>query len=119
MCLCRSVRITVRKFGPPVPRGLDDGFERRVFWLPSERALQLLIARDKNGGVAGATRRKLVRDFSAGDAFGHLDHLKIRITAGGAYVESLALNTVDLFQREHVGIRDIQNVNKVANAGSV
>src|SRR6266850_2063852 len=87
--------------------------------FPTERALELFLAGDQNGRVAGAPRSEFARDLAAGDALGHIDNFQDRESTTVADVEGFAGNAVDLLKRANVGIGDIEHVDVVADAGAV
>src|SRR5216684_1567326 len=87
--------------------------------FPTEHALELFLAGDQNGRVAGAPRSEFARDLAAGDALGGIDNFQDRESTAVADVEGFAGNAVDLLKRADVGIGDIEHVDVIANAGSV
>src|SRR5260370_39682769 len=87
--------------------------------FPAEHALELFLAGNENSGITGTPRTQFARDLAAGDAFGRIDDFQDRKAAAVADVESFAGNAVDLLKRADVRIGDIEDVDVVAEAGSV
>src|SRR6266849_6674476 len=87
--------------------------------LPAEGALEFFLTSNQNGGITGPAWPELAGNFAAGDAFGGSDHFEDRKTAAVADVEGFAGNAVDGFERADVGIRDVEDVDVIANASAV
>src|SRR5260370_952822 len=87
--------------------------------FPTKHALELFLAGDEDSGITGTARTQFARDLAAGDALGRIDDFQDREAAAVADVESFAGNAVDLLKRADVGIGDIEDVDVVAEAGSV
>src|ERR1700686_5093409 len=68
-----SFRVTTGVFLLPVPRRGNNLFQRRVGRFPPQHVFQLFLAGDQDSGVAWPARRKLTRDFSAGDTLSSFD----------------------------------------------
>src|SRR6202521_4918458 len=87
--------------------------------FPTEHALELFLAGDQNGRVAGAPRSEFARDLAAGDALGGIYNFQDRESTAVADVKGFAGNAVDLLKGADVGIGDIEHVDVVADAGAV
>ena len=87
--------------------------------FPAQHGFQLFLAGDQDGRVTRPARRKLPRDFSAGDALGGFDDFQNGITATVANVEGFPSDALNFLKRAQVGVGDIQDVNIVADAGAI
>src|SRR5260370_5636783 len=85
----------------------------------SEGTLEFFFAGHKNCRIAGAAWTQFARDFAAGDAFGGIDDLQDREAATVANVEGFTGNLADFLKRADMGIGDIEDVDVIADAGSV
>src|ERR1700674_1971328 len=103
----------------PSPGRRDYFFERGVGGFPAERALELFLAGDEDGRIAGAPRPELARDLAAGNALRRIDHFEDGKAPAIANVEGLTGNAFDFFERADVGIGDVQDVDIVTDASTV
>src|SRR6202045_1403967 len=87
--------------------------------LPTEHALELFLAGDQNGRVAGAPRSEFARNLAGGDALRRSDNFQDREATAVADVEGFAGNAVDLLKSADVRIGDIEHVDVIADAGAV
>src|SRR5467141_3565888 len=87
--------------------------------FPTEHALELFLAGDQNGRVAGTAWAQFAGNLAAGDAFRRSDNFQDREATAVADVEGFAGNAVDLLKSADVGIGDIKHVDVIADAGSV
>src|SRR4029077_4712211 len=87
--------------------------------FPAESTLQFFLAGDQHGGIAGAARAQFARDLAAGDALRYIDDFQDGEAAAVADIEGFAGNALDLLESTDMGIGDIENVDVVADAGSV
>lgn len=111
--------ISLRVFLLPRPGGLNDFFEGGVGGFPAESALEFFLAGDENSRIAGTARTQFARDFAAGDALGGIDDFQDGEAAAVAHIEGFAGNFGNFLESANMGIGDIEDVNIVANAGSV
>src|SRR5258707_96493 len=72
-----------------------------------------------HGGITRTTWTELAGNFAAGDALRRADHFENGEAAAVADVEGFAGDTVDRFERADVGIRDVEDVDVIANASAV
>src|SRR6266446_3424405 len=87
--------------------------------FPAERFLEFFLAGYQNGGIAGAARAELAGNLAAGDALGDVNHFENGIAAAVADVEGFAGNAIDGFERADVGIRNVEDVDVIADASAV
>src|ERR1700676_3804064 len=87
--------------------------------FPTEHALELFLAGDQNGRVAGAPWTEFARDLAAGDTLRRGDNYQDREATAVADVEGFAGNAVDFLKSADVGIGNIEHVDVIADAGSV
>src|SRR5688572_28211631 len=100
----------------PFPGGADNLFELRIFWFPAEFIPCFVGSGDQFWWITRATRLFDYRDFPLADAFTRRDYFSHRVTIAVAKIVE-ALFAGD--HRENVGLRQINNVDVIANAGSV
>ena len=98
----KRLSVAVGVFFFPGPGGGDDFIECGVLRFPTERAFELFLAGNENGGIAGATRAEFPRNFLASDAFDRINDFKNGIAAAVADVESFSGNFVNFFERTQV-----------------
>src|SRR5882672_4087828 len=113
------IRVAVGVFLLPRPGRLNDFLERRMGGFPAERFLEFFLASDEHGGITRTTWAELAGNFAAGDALRRADHFENGEAAAVADVERFAGNAVDRFERANVGIRDVEDVDVIANASAV
>src|SRR5689334_3643862 len=106
-------------FLAPVPGGPDDFFERGVGGFPAEGAFEFFFAGNENGGIARAARTEFAGNLEAGNTFCGGDDFEDGEAAAVANVEGFTGNAVDLLKSAEVGIGDIEDVDVIADAGSV
>src|SRR5713226_6296353 len=87
--------------------------------FPTESMLEFFLAGNENSGITGAAGTEFTRDFAASDALRCIDDLQNREPAAVAYVEGFARDAVDFLESAEVGIGDVEDVNVIADAGSV
>src|SRR6266436_8560378 len=87
--------------------------------FPTEHALELFLAGDQNGRVAGTAWAQFARDLAAGDAFRRSDNFQDREATAVADVEGFAGNAVDLLKSADVRIGNIEHMDVIADAGAV
>lgn len=87
--------------------------------FPAEHAVKLVLAGHEHGWVAGAARGDFARNFAAGDFFRCVDDFEDGKTAAVADVESFTGDRFNGFESADVGVRDIQDVNVIANASAI
>ena len=87
--------------------------------FPSQHGFQLFLAGDQDGGVTRPARRKLPWDFSTGDALSNFDNFQNGIASTIADIKGFTGDALNLLKRAQVGIRDIEDVNIVADASSI
>jgi hypothetical protein len=87
--------------------------------FPTEGALQFFLAGNENSRITGTARTQFARDSAAGDAFGGVDDFEDRKAAAVADVEGFARDAFNLLESAKVGIGDIEDVDVIADAGSV
>src|SRR5712664_2554004 len=87
--------------------------------FPAERALEFFLAGNQNCRITGPSWAELTGNFATGDAFGDVDDFENGEAAAVADVEGFAGNAVDGFERADVGIRDVEDVDVIANASTV
>src|SRR6267143_4812708 len=87
--------------------------------FPAERALEFFLAGNQNCRITGPAWAELTGNFATGDAFGDVDDFENGEAAAVADVEGFAGNAVDGFERADVGIRDVEDMDVIANASPV
>src|SRR5260370_7379667 len=87
--------------------------------LPAEDALELSLAGDQDGRIAGAPRPELAGNLATGDALGGRNHFQNGKAAALAHVEGLAGNAVDLFERADVGMSDVEEVEVIEKGSAI
>lgn len=87
--------------------------------FPTEGTLQLFGAGYENGRITGATWTEFARNLASSDALRGVDDFQDRETAAVANVEGFTGDAVNFFQRADVRISNIEDVDVIADAGSV
>src|SRR5712692_8983572 len=87
--------------------------------FPTESTLEFFLAGNENSRITGAAGTEFTRDFAASDALRCIDDLQNREPAAVADVEGFARDAVDFLESAEVGIGDVEDVNVIADAGSV
>src|SRR5258707_5673091 len=87
--------------------------------FPAESTLEFFLAGNENSGVTRATGTEFARDFEAGDAFRGGDDFENGEAAAIADVEGFAGHAIDFLESAEVGIGDVEDMNVIADAGSV
>src|SRR6266481_2030903 len=87
--------------------------------FPTEHALELFLAGDQNGRVAGTAWAQFAGNLAAGDAFRRSDNFQDREATAVADVEGFAGNAVDLLKSADVRIGNIEHMDVIADAGAV
>ena len=87
--------------------------------FPAEGLLEFFLAGDKDGGITGAARTEFARNLAAGDAFRGVDDFENGEAAAVAYVEGFTGDAIDGFERAEVGIRNVEDVDVIADASAV
>ena len=114
------VLIPVRMRGVPPPCRADDLFHICELRLPAEHRTRLLARRDELRRIARTARADLHRDCLACRFFRRGDHLLHREAAAAPEVKNVALPAApQIVKRTHMRIREINDVNVVAQTGSV
>src|SRR2546423_6475272 len=111
-----SVRITPRMFLVPAPGGGNDVIELGKSWFPAQFFQRPFGGGDQPGGIAGPARPFQRLDGLASDLLARSDHLANGITRTIAEVVRALLAR---FHREEVRLRQVNNVDVIANAGAV
>src|SRR4051812_26855171 len=110
------IRVTVRMPLVPRPRGADDLLK---FWkLRSPiQVFECAVGRSHEARrITGAARLFDKGNFLFGNFLAHVDHLPHGITGAVAEVVETLLAR---FEREHVRLRKIDDMDVIANAGAV
>ena len=100
----------------PRPGGGNDVFELGKFRFPTEFADGFFGGGDQVRRVAGAARFFDRRNFFAGDFLAHLDDLPHGIAVAVAEVVKTGFAGL---QRQHVRLREVDDVDVIADAGAV
>jgi hypothetical protein len=87
--------------------------------FPTECVLKFFLACDENSGIARAARGDFPRNLAASDAFRFFDDFENGEATAVANIECFARDTVEGFERAKMGIRDVEHVDVVADAGAV
>ena len=100
----------------PGPCGGDDVFKLCVFGFPTEFSERFLGSGHEPGRIAGPAGFLDGRDAFAGNLFAHLNHFADGIAFAITEIEEALLAG---FHGEDVGLREIDDVDIIANAGAV
>ncbi len=87
--------------------------------LPTEDALQFFLTGNENSGITGAARTQFAGDFATGDVLRSIDDFQDGEAAAVADVEGFAGDAFDLLESAEVGIGNIEDVDVIADAGSI
>lgn len=87
--------------------------------FPAKSTLKFVLAGYQNGGIAWAAGGEFAWNLAAGDAFGGVEDFEDGETAAVADIEGFAGDAADGFEGADVGIRDVQDVYVVADAGAI
>src|SRR5690606_27957974 len=103
----------------PIPGALDDGADVLKLGGPAEFAFDSGAAGDEARGVSGAARLFDYGDLFAADGFACCDDFADAGAAAGAEVEFSADAAVEVLDGEHVGLGEVDDMDVVADAGTV
>src|SRR5262245_58352895 len=102
-----------------LPGVRDDGGETGVLGFPAEVGVGGVAAGDEGGGVAGTAGGDGGRDGVAGDGAAGVDDLADRETRAAAEVVDAVRARGGGVEGQHVGVREVGDVDVVADAGAV
>jgi len=103
----------------PGPGGGDDLVEGGVRGVPGEVATHFFAAGDEDGGIAGAAGEEFFGDVAAGEAADGGEDFADGVACAGADVEGAAGDASDFLEGAKMGLRDVQDVDVIADAGAV
>src|SRR5262245_39091649 len=103
----------------PLPCALDDGIDLLELWLPAEVLSRLLAGGDEAGWVAGTPGFFHDRDLPTTYATATVDDFANARAAAGTEVELRASFSVEILYREDVRLREVEDVDVVADARAV
>lgn len=109
----------IRMAAMPRPCRPDDRPQVAVRGPPALFALQLTGIRDETGGIPGASRPHDCRDASTGHLLGGLDDFAHAVSPARPDIVSEPTRLAERDQDFDMGIRKIENVDIVADAGSI
>src|SRR5262249_17837780 len=113
----RSIVVPLRMADVPFPRRLDDRPQVGVARLPAQPLLNPLRRRPQRRRAARAPRPLLYRHRLAGHRLRRLDDLANAVTTADAQVVTVPLPRLQLLQRQQVSLRQVIDVDVIANAG--
>src|SRR5437899_6119533 len=87
--------------------------------FPSKGTLEFFLAGNENRRITGTARTEFARDFAAGDALRRINDFQDREAAAVADVEGFAGNLGYFLKRADVRIGDVENMDVIADTGSV
>ncbi len=87
--------------------------------FPAESTLEFFLAGDQHCGITGAAWAQFARNLAAGDVLRRIDDFQDGEAAAVADVEGFAGDAFDLLESAEVGIGNIEDVDVIADAGSV
>src|SRR6201985_3851866 len=97
----------------------DDVAQVRAGRLPAQVTTRLVARGDRRRGVARAPRCQLDRDGVAGALAGRVDYLLDAVAVAVAEVVDLVRARLDGVKGEQVRVRQVRDVDVVADAGAV
>ena len=107
-------------YAVPIPCRFDDCFETVELRHPCQHSPRLHRTSDENVRIARTSVGIVRSDLPAGNPFRRVNHLPYRKPITVAQVEGIAwLSGLQMTKAEHMGVRQIRNVNLVTNAGSI
>src|ERR1041385_6001341 len=110
------IRITVVMLFVPVPGGRHDLLEFGKLRFPTQFFEGAFSRSDQTRGIAGTARFFDRRNFLLRNFFAHVDYLPHRISRAIAEIVEALFSRL---KRKDVGLRKIDDVYVIANAGAV
>src|SRR5262249_23987922 len=115
----RIALISSRPLGVPGPGGADDGLDVGVAGRPAEVAPEAIGGGHEDGRVAGSPGLHRGGDGMPRDAAGGIDDLEDAEAGPGADVVGEGTAGLDVLQGQDVGVGEVVDVDKIADAGAV
>ena len=103
----------------PGPGRGDDCVEGGVRGLPGQVAAHFIGGGDQDGGIAGTAGEEFFGDVAAGEAAGGGEDFADGVAGAGADVEGGAGDAAEFLEGAEMGLRDVEDVDVIADAGAV
>jgi len=87
--------------------------------LPGQIAAHFIGAGDQDGGIAGTAGEEFFGDVAAGEAAGGGEDFADGVAGAGADVEGGAGDAGESLEGAQMGLRDVEDVDVIADAGAV